>query len=516
MKVVTAEQMREIDRVAIEERGIPGLALMERAGRAVARESLERVSPESVAVLAGQGNNGGDGVIAARYLHQAGVRCDVMLFGAPEQIKGDALLAWQSMPPKIPTKQIETSTDLLNEVQQYDLIVDAPLGTGTRGPAMGLIGEAIDAMNASRRPIVSVDIPSGLPADGQAIEGPCVRAALTVTMGLPKLGMLMHPGMQMTGIVVTENLNFPADLLENPAIQVNVLNPADVGRMLPRRPPDGNKGTFGKLLVLAGSRGMSGAAILATKAALRSGVGLVYVGTLESLMPAFDLHLVEAVKRPIHSRNGASFDSTSVDDALRAIDGVDAVVLGPGIGLDEGTIDFVRVICERCEKPIVIDADGINALSQDPSILKARRSATVITPHPGEMARLAGKSIDDIQRNRIQAARDMASQFNVTVLLKGAQTLIARPDGELFINTSGNTGLAKGGSGDVLTGLIGGLLAQGMDATNAAVAGAFLHGMAGDLTATKMGVRAMIPGDILNFFGEAFRGVEKAANSVEC
>lgn len=500
--------MREIDRQTIEERGIPGLRLLELAGRAVAHEVIERFEPDSVILLCGRGNNGGDGFIAARYLHQNRIACKIILLAKPDQLKGDALAAWQAVPEGVSSESRDACEGLVEELRKYDVVIDALLGTGARGPAEGVFGEAIEAMNASKVPVVSVDIPSGLPADGQSPEGPVVRAALTVTMGPPKIGMMIHPGVQMTGTVVTEELEFPRDLLEDPQLKINVLGPADIARKLPPRPPDGNKGTFGKVLVLAGSQGMSGAAVMTAQSAGRSGAGLVYAGAVDALMPVFDLHLIEAVKVPIRSATGRHFDADSIEDALRHAEACDAVALGPGLGKGEGVREFVEAICLRCNKPMVIDADALNALAHDTSILRKRPSATILTPHPGEMARLTATTTEAVQSERMKSASDFAASHQVVVLLKGAQTLVATPGGDLYINTSGNTGLAKGGSGDVLTGLLAGLLAQGMDAADAAVSGAFIHGLAADLAAARMSVRAMTPTDLMSFFGEAFRTIE--------
>lgn len=511
MKAVTAAQMREIDRIAIEERGVPGLTLMERAGRAVAREALDRYQAESAIILAGKGNNGGDGFVAARLLHEAGVRCRVDLFADPDSLSGDALANYLELPGGVEKRERENAAGLAADLERYDVAIDALLGTGVRGPVSGAMAEAIEALNASRAPVLAVDIPSGLPADGQPPEGPCVRAASTVTMGLPKIGMLIHPGVEMTGVVSVADLGFPRDLLESDSILVDALEPAEVGAMLPSRPRDGNKGTFGKALILAGSIGMTGAAILAARAARRSGAGLIYCAVPRGLESLLDTLPIETVKRLVPSHAGGRFDAASLGAALEWAAMCGAAALGPGLSTEPGVPEFVHGFLEGFGGSLVLDADGLNALGREPEALKRRAAPTLITPHPGEMARLTGNSIAEIQADRLGAARAFAERYGVVVALKGAQTIVADPDGRASINGSGNTGLAKGGSGDVLSGLLAGLLAQGLDCGRAARIGVFLHGLAADLAAPAIGVRAMVAGDLIHYLSEGFLALEKAS-----
>ncbi|MCX7013668.1 MAG: NAD(P)H-hydrate dehydratase [Candidatus Sumerlaeota bacterium] len=515
MKVATAQQMREIDRMAIEKRGIPGRTLMERAGRAVANEALARFEPDSAIVLAGKGNNGGDGFVVARLLHEAGVRCRVELFAAFEELKGDALAQFQALPTGVKVEPRATAEGLAEVIEPYDVIIDALLGTGARGAARGALGEAIEAMNAAPAPIIAIDVPSGLPADGAAPEGPCVRAAATVTLGLPKIGLVTYPGLGYAGAVTVADLGFPRDLLESSNLKLSIHGPDEIGSFLPRRPGDGNKGTFGKALILAGSTGMTGAAVLAARAAGRSGAGLIYCGVPAGLEIVFDILLVEAVKRRIPSRAGGRFDEASIDAALAAAREVESVALGPGLSTEPGVAEFVRAILEQYRGALVLDADGLNVLGEEPDVLRRRPGPTIVTPHPGEMGRLIGRSARDVQADRVGIARSFAERHNVVVVLKGAQSVIAEPNGQAALNTSGNSGMAKGGSGDVLTGLIAGLLAQGLDPARAAQAGVFLHGLAGDIAARRHGVRAMTPSDMIECLGEAFQTIEKAAREKE-
>ncbi len=514
LKVVTAAQMRRIDAVAIRERGIPGLELMERAGEAVAREVVERFEPQSVAVVTGKGNNGGDGFVAARLLHQRNVKTTVFaLFGA-DQLSGDALDNSKKLPGDLPVEIISTADSLREPLRGFDVIVDAILGTGLKGPVTGFLADAIEAVNSTRIPVVAVDIPSGLLADSQSVAaplGPHIRAALTVSMGLPKIGMVLDPGMRSAGVVTVADIGFPDDLLRDPAISASVMEIQDAKAMLPPRPPWGNKGTFGGALILGGSEGMTGAAILAAQAASRSGVGLVYSSYPRPLGEIFESHLIEPVKRPLPGGE-RWFTATHVKTALRESENVQSVALGPGIGQRPTTAKFVSAMIRGIQAPMVLDADAINLLTSDVNALKCRAGPTILTPHPGELARLLKSSVAEIESNRLDACISLSREFKVVVALKGSQTIITTPDGQRFINPSGNSGLAKGGSGDVLTGLLAGLLAQGCPIADASRLGVFLHGLAADRAAAKLGVRAMTPSDVIANLGNAFLSLRNEAN----
>ncbi|MFH0793295.1 MAG: NAD(P)H-hydrate dehydratase [bacterium] len=507
MKVVTGAQMREIDRKTIEERGVPGEKLMELAGQAVAVHVLEAYDADRIAVLAGKGNNGGDGFVAARILNQRGKLVNLFLVASPDELKGDALMMYQRLPPDVAQAIVQNGHNLKTVLPEFDLLVDALLGTGVKGKVTGLMADVIEEMNASKIPIVSVDIPSGLGADGGPIEEPVIQASSTVTMGLPKLGMVVQPGVDKTGTVTVVPLRFPPDLLEDDSITVNLAGLEGIRQRLPVRPRDGNKHTFGYLLVIAGSRGLTGAAILTARAAQRSGAGLIFVAMTEVLGPILESQILEAVKIPIPSASGDRFDLSSRDAILDNAKRMDAVALGPGLGQDEQTFLLVHDLVRQFDKPLVLDADGLNALVGHTALHRERRAPTIITPHPGEMGRLIGKSASEIQEDRFGAARSFAEKHGVIVVLKGAQTLIADPSGQVYINPTGVTGLAKGGSGDLLTGLIGGLLAQRMKPLDAAISGVFIHGLAGDLCSEDIGVHAMIPSDVLEHFGGAFQKV---------
>lgn len=511
MKVVTAEQMRRIDKVTIEERGVPGMQLMERAGQSVADEICDRFERAAVAILAGKGNNAGDGFVVARLLHERDWPVTLFLLADPDELQGDARSMFEKLPDAVTPVRIEDAAELRDRLNDFELLVDAILGTGVKGAVRGLFADVIETMNASALPVVSVDIPSGLPGDGGPTDGPVVQAAHTVTMGLPKLGMVTHPGVAFTGTVTVASLDFPEDLLNDPEIKVNLLSELLIEACLPPRPLDSHKGTFGSVLVVGGSPGMTGAPILAGRAASRSGAGLVFCAFAEGLQGVITPRLLEELTIALPSENGRNLDTVSQRLLATHAARMDAVALGPGLGRAEGTIQFVRRAVEEIPLPMVIDADALNALGGHLDVLLARRQSTVLTPHPGEMARLTGVPTSQIQQDRIGHARKLAAKFRVVVVLKGAHTVIADPAGPVFINPTGNTGLAKGGSGDVLTGLIAGLLAQNTTALHAALCGAFLHGLAADLAGEVIPPRTMIASDVIDHLPEAFGHVQRSA-----
>lgn len=508
MKIVTADEMRRIDRITIEERSIPGLTLMERAGAAVAEVVQEYLEPTRVAVVTGKGNNAGDGFVVARLLHEKGIAVKALLLADPDEFTRDALLTYQSLPDNVVCQRIQDVPTLKELIQDADCLVDAILGTGVKGPVTGFLAEAIQAINEAEKRVVSVDIPSGMQADETWSGGACITAYHTVTMGLPKISMVIHPGIEYAGRVTVASLGFPPDLLNAKDIHNNLVTADFVKRCLPPRPANSNKKTFGYLLIVAGSVGMTGAAVLAARAAARSGAGLVYAAVPEKLNAIFESLLIDEITIPLQCSTGLFLDSKSLDRILEFQERVDAIALGPGIGRETETQRLVCELVARLEKPLAIDADGLNALAGNLDVLLKRKHPTVLTPHPGEMARLQNTTPAEVQRQRIQSARSFASKWGVHIILKGARSVIADPSGELYVNPTGNSGMAKGGSGDVLTGLLVGFLAQGMNALESAVCAAYVHGFAGDLAARAIGERAMIPSDLLSHISSAFRALQ--------
>lgn len=511
MKLVTPAEMQRIDRITIEQRGTPGLELMKRAGAAVARDVLERFQPESAAIVVGKGNNGGDGFVVARVLHESGVRVELFLIFDPAEAKGDARTAMEEVPAEIPQTRVETAHALAARLHEFEVVVDAMLGTGLSGPARGLAKDVIAAVNRAMVNVVAVDVPSGLVGEGPQPEGAlCVQAHVTVTIGLPKIGLILGEGSRRAGIVSIAAIGFPRDLLESDELQVNLLTEDGVASALPRRDPEGHKGTFGRVAVLGGAEGMTGAAILTARAASRSGAGLIYSVYPRELGPIFETTLIEPVKRPLPGKE-RWFTHAMVEAALEGVSDCGAVAFGPGVGQREATATFAAEIVGKIEVPLVIDADGLNVLAGNIEPLRRRQAATVLTPHPGEAARLLNSSVRDVQANRLEACLKLSKDLNAVILLKGAHSIVTAPGGQRYVNPTGNSGLAKGGSGDVLTGLILGLLGQGMDPVEAAATGAFVHGLAADLAAGDQSVRSITPGDVVDHFGKAFARLEKTA-----
>lgn len=495
--------MRELDRRAIEEIGIPGGVLMENAGRGAA-ESLERRFadrfPGPVLILAGKGNNGGDGYVIARHLLNRGWRVRTVVLATAESIGGDAGINLQALLRSGGEVTFASAEEALAETLAVQgdaaLVVDALLGTGLTTEVRGHYGHAIDWINRSSAPVVAVDIPSGIDAGSGRVLGQAVRADLTVTFAFAKVGHAVYPGAAFAGTLETVDIGIPAALSRQAGADHTLIGAAEAAALLPDRPPTSHKGTFGHLLVVAGSRGKSGAAAMTAEGGLRGAAGLVTVAAPLGIHDILAVKLTEAMTAPLPEVEGA----LSLQ-ALGEIEGLwndkQAVALGPGLGLAEETRALVRRLVRACPLPLVLDADGLNAVAGQPEVLLERSGETVLTPHPGEMARLAGMTVAEVEADRIGVARAFARRYRVVLLLKGARTVIALPDGQVRINGSGNPGLASGGMGDVLTGLVGGLLAQGLSPEAAATLGAFLHGRTADRLAERLGNAGMTATDLL-------------------
>ncbi len=510
MKLLTAEQMRRVDAITIRERGIPGAVLMDRAGKAVAREALERFRPASVAVVAGKGNNAGDGFVVARELASTGVAVTVYMLAAADELAGDALEAYELMTGAVTTLEKPDAETLRRDLPHHNLVVDAILGTGTRGPVGGAFAEAIAAINRCGVNVLAIDIPSGLPGEPPRDDnwGPAVRADATVTIGRPKLAMAVEPGVALCGKIVVADIGFPADLIEDPVCTTDLMTPGEMRAILPARPAGGHKGTFGRALILAGSEGMTGAAVMATMAAMRSGAGLVYVGYPTPLGAMMEGRLLEPVKIPLGGGR-PWFGPEHVAAAIAAAQDVDAVAVGPGLGERAETAEFLAGVINQINKPLVIDASALALLAERLDLLGGRPAPTILTPHPGEAARLLGGTVGEVQSDRLGAFVEFSAKWKAIVVLKGAQTVITEPGGRRWVNHTGNTGLAKGGSGDVLTGLIVGLMAQSISPIDAARLGVFIHGYTADMLAERMSERAMIAGDLIDGLGEAWLKLER-------
>lgn len=510
MKVVNANEMREIDRITIHERGTPAIRLMEEAGRAVAEMIVNDFSPWNVAIVTGKGNNAGDGFVAAIHLSRRNVKVFLYMLAPPDELSGDARFYFDKLPPDVRKTQVDESNISLfaEEIKNDDCIVDAILGTGVKGTVHGLFAKAIEAINSSYRTVVAIDIPSGLFSDETHFDGISIKATMTVTMGLPKIGMVIPPGVQYCGKLHVAPLSFPLDLLYDKKLKHNLIIADMVRSFMPERQQNSNKKTFGYLLIIAGSTGMTGAAVLAARAASRSGSGLTYLAIPRRCLSAVDAHLIDPVKIPVADTDDGCFSSASFDDIKALLSRIDAVAVGPGLSRNPETREFIhRLLAETANKPILLDADALNLISDATYLLKNRRIPPVLTPHPGEMARLLGLDAtpDTVQKNRMYVARSFAREHAVVLVLKGFRTIIAAPDGEIWINTTGNSGLAKGGSGDVLTGLIGGYLAQHIEPPKAAIIGVYLHGLTADVTARRLTERGMTPVDLIQYIPEMYQ-----------
>lgn len=492
MKIATAGEMRQIDAVTIEEYGIPGIVLMESAGCeiAVAVESvLAKTGGKRICIFAGKGNNGGDSFVAARRLCNRGFKVQVCLFAEISSLTGDARVHFGAI-QKMGIDILEIASDRDWDkagvaVSFADCLVDALLGTGLVGMVNDRLNRAIALMNESGKVVVAVDIPSGVEADTGMVRRSAVRAARTVTFGLPKLGLYLYPGAACTGEVTVTDLGIPAEVLSSREIRQNIATAAEIGYLLPVRSKVAHKGSCGRVAVIAGSQGMTGAAALAATGALRSGAGLVTLGIAASLNSIMEVKLTEIMTRSWPEIEGGALGLQSVPYMEELAGKCDATVIGPGLGRHEDTLSAIRKFITEARRPLVIDADGLIALTEDIQLLQQTEAVPVLTPHPGEMAMLTGLTIDEIGEDRLYVARQAAIDWGSIVVLKGAGTVVAFPDGEAFVNPTGNAGMASGGTGDVLAGMIASLIAQGMSSHDAAVAGVYLHGLAGDIVAKR-------------------------------
>jgi NAD(P)H-hydrate epimerase len=509
MRVLNSSQMKEADRRTIHEIGIPSLVLMENAGRQVVA-AIESVHADRldrrIAILCGRGNNGGDGFVVARTLVQRDVDVSVFLIGRVADVRDDARVNLDIL-GRLGITVIEIADSQawelhFTEVCDCSLIVDAIFGTGLNAPLSGLLETVVGDVNHSGIPVVAIDLPSGLSADSHEPIGDSIEAGLTVTLGAPKLSLVLPPAETRAGDVVIADIGIPSSVFESlDGPRVDLLTREAMRELIAPRAADTHKGDYGRVLAVAGSTEKSGAAHLAALGALRSGAGLVTIATARSC-------------QPIVASLAPEYMTAAIDDGPDGLDpdGVDAVLeiprdviaIGPGLGQAPGTRRFIQRLVDRATTPIVVDADGLNAFVGDPDLLSGRDGRDlIITPHPGEMARLVGMSTDEVQASRLEVARNFAMAHRLYVVLKGHRTLIATPEGTVFINPTGNPGMATGGTGDVLTGMIAAWLAQLLDAEAACRLAVYLHGMAGDLAEADEGESAMIAGDVVAHLGDA-------------
>jgi NAD(P)H-hydrate epimerase len=515
MKIVTAAEMREIDRVTSELFGVSSLTLMESAGTTVAEFVVsQHPSANRTAVICGKGNNGGDGFVVARKLHEWGKEVRVVLLADRSELRGDAAEMFTKLP--VEPVLVRSSEELTNEAARLalraDVLVDAILGTGFRPPVSGLYAAAIAAMNASNAPMVAVDIPSGADADVMGEQtGAVARADAIVTFTAPRPAHVF--GLLTDGPTMVAPIGSPEEAIVS-SLQMNLITAQDVAPLIGPRPPAANKGNYGHVLVLGGSLGKAGAGAMAGMAALRAGAGLSTIATAKSVLPTVAGFHAELMTEPLEETEAGTISLRALEYRRvdKLIEGKTVLAIGPGISRNSDTAEFVRSVVKNCRTPIVLDADGLNAFEDLAAELNGKGRTLVITPHPGEMARLIGSTAAAVQRDRINIARSFAREHELIVVLKGHRTLIAHPDGTVWVNTTGNPGLATGGTGDILTGMTSGLIAQNPNRVlEAVIAAVHLHGLAGDVARESMGEHSLVATDLLKGLPEAFRRVREWA-----
>ncbi|MFZ0312612.1 MAG: NAD(P)H-hydrate dehydratase [Candidatus Korobacteraceae bacterium] len=516
MKITTAEEMRAIDRVTTERFGVPSLTLMENAGGAVARFILQHYAEANrVVVICGKGNNGGDGFVVARKLHRAGRVVEVLLLASRAELKGDALAMFERLPlrPIEVTSTSELDAESSRSLGNCELMVDAILGTGFKPPVTGLYADAIAVMNRSRKPIVAVDIPSGADSDAmtpQSGDG-IARADAIVTFTAPRPAHVF--GNLTRGPILVAPIGSPPEAIIS-SLNLEVTTPRDFAALLAPRPRDSNKGMYGHALIVGGSFGKSGAAAMAGMAALRAGAGLSTVATPARVLTSVASFAAELMTEPLAETAAGSIAMAAAENG-RFTDlakPMTVVAIGPGLGRDPETVQFVQEAVRETKVPLVLDADGLNAFEGKTNLLDGHRRSLVLTPHPGEMSRLAGISIKAVQADRLNVARSFARYHHLVLVLKGNRTIIGFPDGSAWVNPTGNPGMATGGTGDILTGMTAGILAQmPNNCARAAIAAVYLHGLAGDVAAERMGEHSLVATDLLDGLPEAFRRAAQLA-----
>jgi len=516
MKVLTSTEMKEIDRKAIEEIGIAGPILMENAGLQIVK-ALKAKFPEpwkeKIVIVAGKGNNGGDGLVVARHLFNQGCEPHVLLLSSKQEVGGDAALNLR-IDEKIGVKISEICSfsdweKYQEELFRASIVVDSIFGTGLTKPAEGLYAIAIEEINKTKAFKIAVDIPSGLSSDSYQIIGPSVKADLTVTLATPKIAHIFPPAEEFVGELVVADISIPRFLFEDESLKLELVEKKGLLPYFKKRKKDTHKGTYGHLFIISGSLGKTGAAIMAGKAALKMGAGLVTVGIPESCLPIVANSMFELMTEPLPETKEKTISSEALGRALELLRGKDALLLGPGISTHESTSEFVLSLTPKIKIPAVIDADGLNILASNPDILKSLTQPAVLTPHPGEFARLLNLSTQDVLERKLELAPMFSEKYGVYLVLKGYRTLIATPTGRIFINPTGNPGMATAGSGDVLSGMIASMIIQEKDILQATLAAVYVHGLSSDIGAEKLGEKPLTAGNIISYLPQAIKSMEK-------
>ncbi len=523
MKLALKEDIYRIDKACFEQYGIPVIVLMENAGGAAylaLEENISCFKKKKYLIFCGPGNNGGDGAVLARKLYSEGVTVQVIFTDSQDKFKGEAKVNISILEKiGLPVLKAPLNPQEINIlIRDADILIDAVFGTGFHGEVDEKTALIFDSINQSGKPVVSLDIPSGLSADGAAAAH-SVKAGLTVTFGLPKLGMIDFPGRELSGKTIVHNINIPLELLEDPAMKNNLITEKDLEKIYTPRKRNTNKGTYGHLLLIGGSDDgsarMSGAVILAGTAALRTGAGLLSIAAPETVIKPVQKNLPEAMAFVLREKETPSSIQNLTDFICRKK--IHTVLIGNGFGAGENQLAVIRSILEnKTIDKLVIDADGLNNLAENPEVLeklKAFEKEKILTPHIGEMARLVQKDIAWVKNNKIECARQFASGYNAIVVLKDAVSVIAAPDGNIYMSDRGSASLAKGGSGDILAGLIAGLAASGYTALNAGLLGTFILGRAGELYEEKQGSESALARDILDLTGDVFKELTSGIHS---
>ena len=512
MKVVLNDEIRQIDKIAIEKYGIPGIILMENAGISVVNEIIKDFSLDSkFTIICGTGNNGGDGFVIARHLHNRGYKLKVFLVGEKNGIKRDALINHNIVKKiGIHINEVLHEDDLITleeNILHYPIVIDALFGTGLNKEIKGIPEGVINTINTYSKNTISIDIPSGIGGNSGRVFGRAVRANKTFSFALPKRGNLMYPGADYNGELIIKDIGIPNGAFKNMELKVNLINLELIKANLPSRKKDTHKGSYGKANIIAGSAGMAGAAVLTCSSALRTGLGLLKLYIGESLNHIVKASVPEAITVPLQEVRKGIIGINHIEKIIEGAKYADVLAIGPGCGTSSELSEIVKHVLMDLEVPMVIDADGLNALSKNIEWIFEKKSEVIITPHLGEMSRLSNMPIEKIEDNPIKIAKKFSAKWNVTLVLKGARTIIASPEGEVFISTKGNPGMATAGSGDVLTGIITGLMAQGLKPLKAAVTAVYLHGLTGDRVASEKGEYGLLAGDLVKALPYVIRDI---------
>ncbi len=514
MKVLTSRQMKEIDRKAIKEIGIIGPILMENAGIQIFQAIMERfpeIQKERITIIAGKGNNGGDGLVVARHLLNRGCNPKVLLLGQTCDVKGDAGLNL-GIAEKIGVNIVNVPTIKDWKRKRKDLFgatlaVDAIFGTGLIKPAAGIYSTVIEDINKAKAFKIAIDIPSGLSSDTFRIIGPCVKADLTVTLAAPKIAHIFPPAEEYVGELVVADIGIPDFLFKNENLKLELVEEQRILPCFASRKKDSHKGTYGHLFILSGSIGKTGAAAMAAKAALKMGAGLVTVGTPKSCLPIIARSMVELMTEPLPETDKGTLSSEALERILELLEGKDALMIGPGISTHPSTAELVLSLIPKVRVPMMIDADALNILASKPQLLKSLRQPVVLTPHPGEFARLLRRSTKEIVKNKLVMTPRFAQEYGVYLVLKGYRTLTVSPEGAVYINPTGNPGMATAGVGDVLSGMIASMMIQEKDLLKAILAAVYVHGLSGDIGVEKWGERALTAGNLITHLPSALKSL---------